>query len=357
MTEVHKKIDTSSSQARTHLSSPQQPLSIDSSPFLNWNEKGLKSESEKAVVFQSLVATAKLQPELDISLKAKAVKFLKSVDPNDEDSADAFLNNFGRTPDESSTNFIQSVVVLISSHNQAITTAAMEMFHSLFASCSAKVGLTLVKADLIPQLIITLNPQSLSLIEAEDIHINITKIIRHSLWLSTPDGFTQLGIEDDTEQQAVHETVLTQVVTPSEMYIWHLCVNRYSIINGEQSEEFMDLLARLLRICPSYQPTMDFVMNMPVFLTIPSCLTFFEAERSTWYFLCDTVNAQRGWNKTGGNMRRLGKKLHQLLRMEGFEDVTETKLRNDKDRIFGINIVFRSIQWNNMQGMNLSKQE
>ncbi|KAK2955179.1 hypothetical protein BLNAU_9908 [Blattamonas nauphoetae] len=82
----------------------------------------------------------------------------------------------------------------------------MKMLNTLLQQCSKRVHLALVKADLIPQLITTLNPHSLSFAEAEDIHINLLKPTTHSLWLATPDGLTELRIKDGNEQQAVHET-------------------------------------------------------------------------------------------------------------------------------------------------------
>ncbi|KAK2960256.1 hypothetical protein BLNAU_4809 [Blattamonas nauphoetae] len=325
---------------------------MDCSAFLNWGEDNHRSVDEKAVIVRSLVATLKFQPALDVSLEAKAVKLLESVDPEDKESADAFLCSFGRTIEKSSTKFIQSIVVLTSSPNRAITTATMKMLRRLIATCPDEVHLSLITADLIPQLIITLNPQSVPLSDCEDIHINLMKIVFGSLWLATPRGIRQLGIEDGNEQQAVHEIVMKQVLTPSEKYIWHLCVNRYSIVDGKLSETFLTLLPRLLRICPYYQPTMDFVLHMPVFLAIPSCLTFFEDEDSIWDFLSDMIDAQRERNETGETVQQMWRKMQRMLRMEGIDEMIEQKLQNDQKELSGRLIVDRSIRWNNQQGMN-----
>ncbi|KAK2950142.1 hypothetical protein BLNAU_14944 [Blattamonas nauphoetae] len=146
----------------------------------------------------------------------------------------------------------------------------MEMVDSLITNYSLRVRLALVKADLIPQIISTLNPQSLSFAEAVDIHKYLMKSMRNFVWLATRIGLSQLKIEDGNEQQAVRETVFQQVLFPSEKYLWHWCMNRFSIIDGEQSAEFMDLLAFLLELSPYYLPAMKFVLNMPVALTIPS---------------------------------------------------------------------------------------
>ncbi|KAK2943657.1 hypothetical protein BLNAU_21405 [Blattamonas nauphoetae] len=181
------------------------------------------------------------------------------------------------------------------------------------------------------------------------------KIVSNPVWLSTPTGLTLLGIEDYNRQQAVHETVFQQVLAPSEKYIWHLCVNRSSIIDRDTSKHFLTLLAQILRICPYYQPAMDFVLNMPVLLSIPGCLTFFDDDSLIWSFLEDMVDTQQEWNRTQREVRQMWKTVCQMLKMEGFEDAIEAKLRNVKTPSFGVLIVAYSIRWNNLQGINLPR--
>ncbi|KAK2944040.1 hypothetical protein BLNAU_21039 [Blattamonas nauphoetae] len=330
----------------------------DCSAFLNWDkdDEELESEHEKAVVFRSLVATLKLQPVLDDSLEEKAVILLKSVNL-DDDTLDAYLSSVASSTDDSVTDFVQSIVVLISSPNQAMTTAAMQILDDLIFWCSTHVRLALVKADLIPQLIHTLNPLSLSFEETVDIHVHLSIFIQSFLRLQTQDGLDSLGIKDENEKQTVHETVFRQVLSPSEEYISHLCANRYSIIDGGESENYLILVAHLLQICPYYQPTLEFVLHMPVVLTIPNCLTFFEHEYSIWLFLAQMNNVQREWNKERGRERQLWKIMSRKLRMEGFEDVVEEKLRNDKNERKGGLIVYYSIMWINLRGMNLPEQD
>ncbi|KAK2957570.1 hypothetical protein BLNAU_7469 [Blattamonas nauphoetae] len=157
--------------------------------------------------------------------KLKPLNFWESVNLDDEESVDDFLGTFGPTADDSLTDFVQSIVVLVSSPNRAITTAAMELMESLTLWCSARVLYPLIKADLFPQIINTLNPLSLSFSEGVDMHTNLLKTITNSLWLATPFGLEQLEIEDDNQQQAVPETILKQVLVPSRQYICHFCMN------------------------------------------------------------------------------------------------------------------------------------
>ncbi|KAK2947734.1 hypothetical protein BLNAU_17334 [Blattamonas nauphoetae] len=328
----------------------------DCSPFLNWTEEELESEDEMARVFRSLVATVKFQPALDDSLEAKAVKLLESVSTSARSFADSFLGMFGRTTDDSSKNFVHSIVVLISTASHVINTTTMKMLSSLIGECSTRVLYPLVKADLFPQLIIILNPLSLSFTEAVDIHADLVKSISETVGLANPHFLKQLEIKDDDEQQAVHETVLKQVLAPSEQYIRHLCVNRYSIIEKVLSHLFLVFLARLLRICPYYQPTMEFIHHMPVVLTIPSYVTFYDVDYTIFQLFEVLRCSLEQWNEQGRYVGRSGTTIIRSLRMEGIEDVTEKKLHSDKKSPPGEWVVDSSIRWNNKLGMNITEQ-
>ncbi|KAK2963660.1 hypothetical protein BLNAU_1225 [Blattamonas nauphoetae] len=231
-----------------------------------------------------------------------------------------------------------SIVVLVSSPSRIITVATMEMVKALTMWCSSRDQYALVQADLIPQLIITLSAQSLPVADAVDIHTSLLNIIVDSLWLSTPRSLAFLGNQDENGQQHVHETIMKQVVAPSE-------------------KSFLELIARILRISPYYQQTMDFILGLPVFLTVPCCLTFFEYDGSIWCFLHTMNHARWEWNKGRGEVRQMWKKVLQMLRMEGIEDVIEEKLEIDRNGTKGREIVIFSIDWNNLQGMNLSERE
>ncbi|KAK2957947.1 hypothetical protein BLNAU_7123 [Blattamonas nauphoetae] len=357
MTDLDAKKSSCADTLSNNVSSRSLLFSTDCYPFVNWLEDQPEAEQEKAVVFRSLVATLKLQPAFDVSLEAQAAKFLKSVHPTSRASANAFLSNFASSPDFSLTDFVQSIIVLVSSSSEIIVSTTMEMLDSQIQLCSENIRLALVKADLIPQLLITLNPLSLSFTEAVDIHSSLIEINTGTLWITTPIGLRSLGIKDRGEQQSVHETGLKQILTPSEHYIRHLCTNRFSIIDDKLSLNFLSLLARHLRICPYYQPAMDFVLNMPIFLTIPSCLTFIESDHSIESFLYLMYRAQREWNKTSGEVRQMWITVHRMLRMEGIEDVMEEKLQNDENETSGQWTVIYSIDLNNFLGMNVPERE
>ncbi|KAK2954379.1 hypothetical protein BLNAU_10711 [Blattamonas nauphoetae] len=69
----------------------------------------------------------------------------------------------------------------------------------------------------------------------------------------------------------------------------------------------------------------------------------------------EILTSQREWNTTRGDQRQMGKTLHRLLRMEGIDDVVEAKLRNDRNDFYGNWFVANSIQWSNLQALNLAQ--
>ncbi|KAK2953352.1 hypothetical protein BLNAU_11637 [Blattamonas nauphoetae] len=83
----------------------------------------------------------------------------------------------------------------------------MRIIDSLILWCSPKYQLALIKAELIPQIILTINPLSLSFAEAVNIHTHLVSTILSSIGLATPYCLAQLGNEDENDQQAVHETI------------------------------------------------------------------------------------------------------------------------------------------------------
>ncbi|KAK2961043.1 hypothetical protein BLNAU_4130 [Blattamonas nauphoetae] len=172
-----------------------------------------------------------------------------------------------------------------------ITGTAIECLVNVMDNSSFHVRLALIEADLIAQLITSVNPKSLSFTDAAEIHTYLMAIIMNSVWFASRIGLDYLGIDDPDEERAVHETVFKQVVVPSESYICQVCVNRYMIVDGWQSDRFQTILYRIL-------------------LTITSCLTYFERD------------VKQEWKWEGGEVQQMWKKVHRMLRMEGIEDVT-----------------------------------
>ncbi|KAK2955126.1 hypothetical protein BLNAU_9855 [Blattamonas nauphoetae] len=298
-----------------HISeqSPSDPAA-----FVNWDEEPLESKSDILSLCRSLISMLKAGHSLDNRLKNKVKLLLNQfLDTCDEGDSDRFIPGFVPSPiDEFLSEFVTSIIVLLPTAHKEIGTTMMDMLEFLIQYCLYIFRLNLVKADLIPHLITHLNPLSLSFTDSQEIHSHLTSIISSSIWLATQFGLRNLQIKDWNEQQNIHETVFNQVLVPSEPYIRHLCVNSRTIADRDQSSHFMQILGFLLRICPFYQPTLDFVRNLPIITTIPLALSSSVKEPSIWQFLFESTSAQEEWNEKGGDIRQTGKAVHGCLKSE-----------------------------------------
>ncbi|KAK2953914.1 hypothetical protein BLNAU_11174 [Blattamonas nauphoetae] len=252
-------------------------------------DRAVPSTIETAPVSRKAEDCTKAQFEIEMESDERHAATVK-------EAVDIAIFHFGGIAGDSLANFIQHTGVLISSASQVITTITMETLDSLFLWCSTNQKLALVQADLFAQLMISLYPQSLSFDKAVNIHIYLMKTITRSFWLTTLDGLAKLKIEGQDGQQAVHETVLKQILSPSEKYICHLCVNRFSIIDGTQSLHFLGLLAKIIRISPYYQPTMNFVLYLPTPSMVATLSFILLRRHSRTAALFALLVCGRGWN-------------------------------------------------------------
>ncbi|KAK2951509.1 hypothetical protein BLNAU_13531 [Blattamonas nauphoetae] len=331
--------------------------SIDNSAFMKWNGNQVASTSVNSAIFGSLVSLIKDGFPFNDRLEEKAASFLDSItNPVFFRSEYSILGIDPSFSPESLIAFVTSITVLLSSSNQTIMKASMKLLDNQFVLCSSNGRLALLRAGIIPQIINTLNPLSLSIPEAVYVHTYLIQIIANAFWLSTPTGLSNHKTEDKIERQAVHETVLQHVIAPSEKYIGHLCRNRHSITDEGMGRGLMLILTRILQISPYNQSTIGVVLNLPLFLTIPSWLTVLENESLISSFLHAMVNIQQEWNRTSGEVRQRWKKVDRLLRKEGIEDVIEDKLRNNQQDFVGGVLVEYSLDWNDLLGMNLPQR-
>ncbi|KAK2949981.1 hypothetical protein BLNAU_15124 [Blattamonas nauphoetae] len=272
----------------------------------------------------------------------------------EEEATEQFILSLAPSPpDDSLSEFVTCVIVLLPSDKNKLATATLQMVKLLLLDCSSTVRLNLVKADLIPRLITHLHPLSVSFPDFPEIPSHLTAIIDASIWLGTQVGLGKLGIEDADEQNTINQTCLKQILIASERYLHHLCGNSDSIVDPDFSFHFERLLGRLLRICPFHPPTMHFVHTLPIYPTIARVLTTLPSDASLWIFLYEIVTALQEWNKQGGFVRQAGKTVQSSLRSDGLEDVIEQKLTTDFEGFWGREVAKNSILLNNLVGMNV----
>ncbi|KAK2944388.1 hypothetical protein BLNAU_20690 [Blattamonas nauphoetae] len=165
----------------------------------------------------------------------------------------------------------------------------------------------------------------LQCIYTDDIQNALIGIINGSIRPAMLIELTRLNLNERQEQQPLRTTVLNQALVPSENYLRWLFTNRFSIVDRKLSKRFVYLLTRLLMICPDHRPTLDFVLNLPIFLAFSSSLTFIENDVSISLYFDGMVYNEHEWVDIGARTRPLRAILHRSLRSDGYEDALEQR--------------------------------
>ncbi|KAK2961991.1 hypothetical protein BLNAU_3047 [Blattamonas nauphoetae] len=231
-------------------------------------------------------------------------------------------------PHEAFQTFVTTINILLSTDNITIVETTLYTINHLVPMCSRNVQFGLLNADLVPQLISSLQPLTRSFKYPQNIHSDLLSIIGRFLWLATPSNDAYAEIDDHTEQQAVHETLLKHVLLPSKDYIRQICHTRTVFIDHVFWPDFMTCVAQIILICPFYQPTMDYVLDLPLIFTMITSNDFNDSDESRACFLGEIADAQEEWDKHDKEIRRMGTIINRSLRMEGSEDQIEQMLQS-----------------------------
>ncbi|KAK2945218.1 hypothetical protein BLNAU_19858 [Blattamonas nauphoetae] len=324
-------------------------------PPLNWDGALFQSPSEKSVVYHSLVSL--IQPDFVFTddFVKKAVLLLEQLRFSNSTDTNKFICPAMESTDQNLMEFLQSFMILLSSANHTLITATMKMLDSLLHNTSTRMHLRLINADLIVHLLTSLNPLSLSIADTQDIHSSVISIITLSLCLSNPYVLNALNIKDSSEQQAIHEAILNRVLVPTEAYIRYLCTNYSFIADGASSEQFTYLLTRPLETSQLSQPALTFVLDLPITLTIPSFLSFFEDNLTTLRFFFEFSRIVKELNRKDGEQSQTGQIIIRSLQKEGLEDVLQQQLQYTNTSFNAQAIVRYSVELNNLRGLNVSE--
>ncbi|KAK2958396.1 hypothetical protein BLNAU_6666 [Blattamonas nauphoetae] len=192
--------------------------------------------------------------------------------------------------------------------------------------------------DFISKILATVQPHTQPISGNETILCGISTIIVKFLYLATLYSLRKLNITDDVEKYNHRETIFLKVVIPSSPFVTLLIPDRY-ILNERLSESFMDLLAKLLQIGPSHQPTLEFVLASPIVIVFSTHLSFVEKMNNLLNAIRTINISLKEWNAEGPEVIKSGKRMMQALFSEGFDDTLEQMLKHDNDGINGIILV------------------
>ncbi|KAK2955924.1 hypothetical protein BLNAU_9084 [Blattamonas nauphoetae] len=193
-------------------------------PFLNWKEELFESIEDAPVIFHSLVAMTRDDYPFDEAQQKKAVNFLYHITPGYSKNfhgAD-MINTFLDSTNGSHTEFIDTVMVLLSSSIKDISFGVLGFLDYLLPSLAPSHRFLLSEGDLIPKIMNIIKPHTLPLDGNELPHTDLVSIVNSMLFVSTPTAVDYLARTYKMSDQEIHSTILKYVIQPATPYLKHI---------------------------------------------------------------------------------------------------------------------------------------
>ncbi|KAK2954909.1 hypothetical protein BLNAU_10048 [Blattamonas nauphoetae] len=304
-------------------------------PFLTFDENSVLTFEDKSTIYYSLVTLLQEEYPLNKVLQDRAVRFLKSLEPNrtNEPLAAKLVTDLVPSSTGSPSGFLESILTLLSSHHSTLVAATLSFLSKTTNASSIQIRNDLVASDLITKVFATIQPHTLPITGNEPIHSNLNEVVNNLLILANPSHLNNLGITTAVDTFNHREMIFQKVVIPSSQFVVFLISNRH-VINRDLSRSLMMELGTLLLASPFHRPTLDFVLASPILIAFSSSLSFLNDTLALSNSLFHMIDWMREWKEEGPEVVRSGKQIFQTLFSEGFEDTLNQMLVN-QDRYIG----------------------
>ncbi|KAK2947968.1 putative karyopherin Kap95 [Blattamonas nauphoetae] len=259
-------------------------------------------------LFCSLVALVKAEYPFDDALLDRAAFFLRSIEPNwDNTSADKLIRELVPSSAGSPSGFVESVLTLVSSPHSRVAAAALSFLNTTTGSASHAVGCSLVESGLVSNVLTAVQPHTLSISGNEEIFDELIRIVRNCSDLTLPYYLRDLGITSAVDAFNHREMIFQKIVLPSSQFVTFLISNR-----------------------PFHYPTLDFVLASPIAMAFSTCLSFVETEIPLWITLDSINDSLEIWKYEGAEVVQSGKRIIRAQFSEGFEDTLVQTMMHKK---------------------------
>ncbi|KAK2961663.1 hypothetical protein BLNAU_3461 [Blattamonas nauphoetae] len=339
-----------------HFPEPRWSIDTFQEPFLYSNTNSELSFDDKSSIYNSLVALVKTKYPFGDPLQDKVIRFLKSLGPQwgRQDQANQMVTDLVPSSGGSTSGFIDSIVVLLSSPHSTVVDAALSFLFKTLYHSSPAIQDCLVESDLISNVLATVQPHTLPISGNEEIFDKLVNIIQNSAILASPLSLFGLGVTAAVEKSNHREMILQKVVIPSSQFVTFLISNRY-ILNELLLNSFMALLCAFLEMGPFHRPTLEFVLASPVAMGFSDCLSFIEYGNCLRNILINITLSLEKWKREGPEVSQSGKRMLQALFSEGFEDTLEQMIRK-KNKGYGSSIDEFCHSITQLLGLNVKRQ-
>ncbi|KAK2944977.1 hypothetical protein BLNAU_20095 [Blattamonas nauphoetae] len=324
----------------------------DNTPFLAWAEQEVDTLTDKPAVFCSLISLVHNSFPFTTALEEKATTFLQQILIGQIPVTSSFIDELFQSSN-SNTPFVNSLVILVNSSNGKIRAGAIEFLQKVMSWSPYALRFDLIQQDMIGKILAAIKPEMLPFQDHEDIHIPLMEILSEAIVFSNPNSLLRSDILETVSAEQIYDAVLTKVLHPAGAYLRYQLVSRSLIEDDDQSMNFALLLSRLLEISVHSSPTYDFILSLPISITIPDCLTFFTDDSSVWSLVEGLVICRSEWSQTSIIIRQKGQHILRTLDSEGLQDSVEQDMKHDVNGFLGSSIVNLCRRFDCLAGANI----
>ncbi|KAK2957310.1 hypothetical protein BLNAU_7688 [Blattamonas nauphoetae] len=300
---------------------------VEYSPFLEWNRNDPFTVDSVAHTFKSLVTMVKDNFQFDEEHVQKVSMFLSSMNRNlfRENFVDSFLNTIEQDTTNSTTVFVNSIIVLLSSSHLSIFRDTLALLPPFLNHTGLTNRLVLVSSQLIPRILSTPRLRDLSVIMDKSIMDNIISIFRNCILLPSTTNTQSISALSHTNSQYVSDIVLHEVLIPIEPSLVQITRNSLLLSFFMQYKATVYLFSNIFEISSFHQPTLDFVCSSRIPMLYQSLLTDVEDDSKHQFIFWIMSNNFVKWKTNETETAKSGKRLLETLECEGCLDLIEQR--------------------------------
>ncbi|KAK2944397.1 hypothetical protein BLNAU_20699 [Blattamonas nauphoetae] len=291
--------------------------------FLKFNPNKILPIKQTSRFFLSLVACLKNRSELDDAATQKACALLEWIESHYFVSlpANQILFELAPTPDGSCTGFVESLVLLLTSSNEAIilsTLSFLTHFARYLSGCEYISFMMSGFFEFLPnafyfhEIHLTPHPNYFLMNIVGLFLVNMPKGRRIVLY-----GPHQLT------GAAFNQIMTDHFLRPIQPFLTFIFQQRHRFEDTDASTDFAWLLGVLATHFPFVAPMTQLGLSSSFALTYTDSLIFFETDRITLMFINWILPAMKKWPKSDPAVWNRGRQILAQLKEEGISDEIE----------------------------------
>ncbi|KAK2940132.1 hypothetical protein BLNAU_24958 [Blattamonas nauphoetae] len=296
--------------------------------FLSFNPHNVRTIEQASRFFLSLVAFVQEGNELDDVVIYKACALLKWIKLfiSPPIHVTQILFKLAPTPDGSCTGFVESLVLLLTSSNEAIVLSTLSFLTKFGSELRYNNFVHFLNSGFFALLPDNFYTNEMHLTPRPDYFLmNIVASLlreipvgRHIVFSGSMNFPVSTFIEIPTDN----------FLHPIKPFLKVVFQHRRRLEDTDTTTSFSTLLGAMARSSQVMEQMAQFVLSSSFALTYTDSLIFFETNKSTITLLASLLNVIKEWPESDPAVRKRGRQIRAQLEEEGISDEIELHMRH-----------------------------